>query len=783
MAKVFFGYPELPLKIGEVCRTAAARIAKFDGITVETWQDHEVGGRVVMNEVLDSIESADMCVFDLTQLNPNVLFEVGFAIARAKLIWLTIDTTVSTALSDWNRLGVLTPLGFTSYKNSGELAQKFFDADPTTTLVPVYDQIIEPSFDEDGRRSSLLYCPTFEPFEASSRLSTLVEERRRRGLAVTVSDPTESSLDPLTWYAPKLQAAAGVLVSFAGPGRNNAKIHNLRHALIAGLAVGFEIPLLMLAEEDYSPPFDYKDRLTVYETAEECTAVARRWLDRLRVEGISWSRPRAELRSALFGLRFGEHVAENEYAELNDYFVETAAYGAVVAARDSIFVGHRGTGKTANALQAFDEIARNKTNLAVLVKPPGFEFPGLLAAVARIPNHQHDYLFDTLWRFVVQTEIAAAALFRIEARAPGVPADAAEEAFLKYVDSAPFRVRADISVRLEQALNHLLSATEVPSVTAESTRDLINEAFHDKALAELRHQLGPVLRDRKRVAVFIDNLDKGWEARADLNVLARLILGLLTARGRLVTDFKKSDSWRDEIQLTIAIFLRSDIYNYLKTQAREPDKLPLETIEWRDPETLLTVIESRFLAGRSDTEDAGDLWTKYFCPTVDGVPTRQFVCDAVLPRPRDIVYFCNAAVGRAIDRRHDQVLEEDFKAAVDTYSTYAYEALLVENGITIPEMTEALLSLLGSPVVQPRSVVLAGLKASGLPDDRCEPVLAKLISMSVLGLETDTDIFDYPEVGSQMERAAAYANRVQPDIARQRLRLHQAFWSFLGATN
>lgn len=141
MAKVFFGYPELPLKIGEVCRTAAARIAKFDGITVETWQDHEVGGRVVMNEVLDSIESADMCVFDLTQLNPNVLFEVGFAIARAKLIWLTIDTTVSTALSDWNRLGVLTPLGFTSYKNSGELAQKFFDADPTTTLVPVYDQM------------------------------------------------------------------------------------------------------------------------------------------------------------------------------------------------------------------------------------------------------------------------------------------------------------------------------------------------------------------------------------------------------------------------------------------------------------------------------------------------------------------------------------------------------------------------------------------------------------------------------------------------------------------
>ena len=42
----------------------------------------------------------------------------------------------------------------------------------------------------------------------------------------------------------------------------------------------------------------------------------------------------------------------------------------------------------------------------------------------------------------------------------------------------------------------------------------------------IRDRLGPVVANRSRIAILIDNLDKGWERSADLNVLSDLLLGL-----------------------------------------------------------------------------------------------------------------------------------------------------------------------------------------------------------------------------------------------------------------
>jgi hypothetical protein len=776
---IFFGYPAQSPAHTEILRTAAKQIEEQTGASPVLWEDMRVDGRIIMRHVLSAIDDADMCIFDLTWQSENVLFEAGYAIARGKRVWLTMDTTVATAKMQWREFGLFKPVGYTEYRNSSELVACFVDADPLNAVTTVYDDLIEPSLPEDEARRSVLYCSTFEPFEASNRLSRLLRDRQKRGLNLVVSDPSESGLEPITWYAPAITRSAGVLVHFAGSQRNLASLHNRRHALVAGMACGVEVPTLMLSEAGYPAPFDYETLLKSYDTAEECVAIARGWLDQLELEKVQWNAPRASLHTALSGLRFGEHVAENELAELADYFVETSAFKEVVAARDTIFVGQRGTGKTANATQAFELIASNKTNMAVLIKPPGFEFPALFSVIDRLPAFQHDYFFDALWRFVIQTEIATSVLARIEDRAVGVPLDSAEEGFVSYAERAPFDMRADMSVRLEQALDHLISTIGNSDVAAGETRNLINEAFHSNALVELRHQLGPVLKDKRRVAIFVDNLDKGWERGANFKLVARLILGLLTARGKLVRDFQRQDYWRDRIKLTVAMFLRSDIYGYLVKEAREPDKLPISTISWRDGATLLTVVESRFISSSASPSKAADLWKRYFCETIAGQPTRDFIVSVVLPRPRDIVYFCNAAVGRAIDRRHERVESEDFQAAEETYSQYAYEALLVENGVTIPEMREALFEFLGANPVLTRSEILALLESASLPEGRRAEVLAKLVLTSFLGLETKPDTFTFADVGSAMDRAAALASKLQPNPDDQRFKIHRAFHSFL----
>lgn len=780
MAKVFFGYPGNPVAAAETLRATANRLNDA-GIEAMTWEDLNIAGRVVVGRVLDAIDCAEMTVFDLTRPNENVLFEAGYAIARAKPVWLTLDKTVASSKAAWRELAILKPVGYQSYNNSKELAAQFFSSRPDETLAPVFDDLIDPNLpDGPVSRDSLLYCPTFAPFEASMRLTSLVAKQARRGINVISADPAESSFEPLSWYAEKFAQSAGVLISFAGDARARATEFNRRYAFLAGMAAGFEIPLLMLAEGDYLAPFDYEAMLKTYVRPSECEAIARDWLSELRSEsGVEFTRSSGTTRSALGRLRFGEHVAENESRRLAEYFIATAAYQEVVSTRDAIFVGHRGTGKTANALYAYDEVARNKTNLAVLIKPPGLEYPAIVAAVERLQVAQRDYFFDALWRFVIQTEIAATALARIDERPSGVPRSVEEERFVAYLGSAPFDVRADLSVRLEQALDHLVATLGPASEIARTDRDLINEAFHSSALAELRHHLGPVVKDRKRVAVFVDNLDKGWERGADFDIVSRMILGLLVARGNIVKDFGREDSWRDRIALTVAIFLRSDVYNYLRAAAREPDKLPISTIAWRDPDVLMRVLEERFLASDATPANAAQLWDRYFCKTVRGVPTKQYLAYTVLPRPRDLVYLCNAAVGWAVDRQHDQVMEDDFLSAEAMYSQYAYDALLVENGVTIPEIRDGLLGFLGAPSEMSTKEALSALSAAGIPENRLRPVFEKLVAVSFFGLETSKGHFTYPEVGTELAKASAQAARVEPVSDDRRVQIRVAFRTFL----
>ncbi|WP_157411292.1 P-loop ATPase, Sll1717 family [Actinoplanes rectilineatus] len=778
MLSVFFGYASDNKGRVETIRSAASSIASEIGVDSVLWQDMRVDGAVIINRIFEAIDSASMCVFDLTDLNENVLFEAGYAAARGKPLWLTFDQTVANARKKINSFAILSPIGLVPYSNSKDLRNRFLSENPIATLTPVYDDLIDPNLPDDPHQDSLYYSMTFESFEASNRLSSFLDRRRQSGLSLLVSDPRESALDPITWIAPTLARSAGSLIHFAGRSRRKASLHNRRNAFIAGLAHGLESQVLLLAEDDYNVPFDLVTVMKKYSSAAQCVSIAEEWLSNIDFHGFQWTSRSTSTRSPLSGLRFGQHVAENELQELSDYFIQTAAFEDVVAARDTIFVGQRGTGKTANAIQAFETVSSNKTNMGVLIKPPGFEFPALLAIIEKLPEFQHDYFFDSLWRFVIQTEMASSVFLQLSKRTIGVPLDKVEQEFLTYATTAPFDITGDITTRLDQALDNLIASVD-NATTADKSRSLINEAFHDRHLSDLRAELGKILNGKKRVAIFVDNLDKGWQKGADFKLIARLILGLLSAKGRVIREFERHDWWRHKVKLTMAIFLRSDIYRYLHEEAREPDKLPISSIDWQDKETLYSLIEERFVTGATENRSRNDLWNRYFCQEVQGLSTKDFISRYVLPRPRDIVFYCNEAVGRAINRRHNRVEAEDFTAALETYSTQAHQALLVENGVTIPELEDALFGLLGADSVITRSKANLLLSEAGFTDNRAHAVIQKLIDASFFGLETSPGSFTHTDVGPNVRRAIALAKRLQPDAGKQQLQIHPAYHSFL----
>ena len=91
--------------------------------------------------------------------------------------------------------------------------------------------------------------------------------------------------------------------------------------------------------------------------------------------------------------------------------------------------------------------------------------------------------------------------------------------------------------------------------------------------------LGDVLDNRAKVTVLVDNLDKAWTPNGDLQLLSDLIFGLLSASRRVAEDFERDASGRARVNLSFALFLRSDIFAAILQFAKERDKLTASQLE------------------------------------------------------------------------------------------------------------------------------------------------------------------------------------------------------------
>jgi hypothetical protein len=769
----------------ETIANAAARIGETAGVVAVTWEDLAIGGKLIISEIARAIDSSDLAVFEITELNQNVMFELGYAIGREKRVWLLRDTTDELAERRWKQVKVLASVGYESYANSDEIRIAFLRERPHLSSRTIFDEAIAPSL-QPALFDSLLYVTSPHNSEAERDLRRRVLQEQKSGVAVIVDDATESAMQPLTWYAQQIYGAAAVVVHFVSPRRRGADVHNARSALISGLAHGMARPLLIAAQDEYHAPIDYQDLLYVYKTARDCVTYVDRWLTRTleathaKQRDVTVRQTRVHLATELRSLRFGDPVAENEAEALNEYFIETAAFDEVLSSRTMVFVGRKGTGKTANLIRASEVIGEDRRRLVCVIKPFGYELEAVIRLLKRFGSHDaQDYVVESLWKYLLLSEITLAAAAEIEAR-PAAPELGSPEAdLLAYLEGEGNILTLDFAVRLERAIDSLLSLPRTND-RIEDERAQITEALHGKPIRELRVLLGRLLERRTQVAVLVDNLDKPWDRSGDLDALSTFLLGLLTAIGRVEADFSRSDSWRRPVPLTLAVFLRSDIFARVLRGAREPDKIPFTRIAWDDPELLLRVVEERYLAARGGVASPNELWEKYFATRTGGMETTAYLLRRILPRPRDIVYLANAAITTAINRRHQRIESEDIEEAEKIYSQFAFEALLVEDEALGVPLETTLYEFAGSAPIVSESELEAILTAAGLAGAEHDHVIETLRVLSFLGVETRDGEFAYSDDPRDMQRADVLARKL--GSARSlgpRYRIHPAFRPYL----
>src|ERR1700733_6028524 len=144
--------------IPEIFRNALKEINKSHAVSLTSWEDTKVDGKIVIDIIVDQIDKAELFVADLTGINPNVLFELGFAIARNKRIWLLVDNSITRAREDFQDLRLLTTVGSVDYSNSTQVVTKFFKARPYEELnATIFDRHIKASLGSELAPSGMLY--------------------------------------------------------------------------------------------------------------------------------------------------------------------------------------------------------------------------------------------------------------------------------------------------------------------------------------------------------------------------------------------------------------------------------------------------------------------------------------------------------------------------------------------------------------------------------------------------------------------------------------------------
>ena len=782
--KCFFAYSSKPPSHVEIIEEAIKEINNSKIAEVIGWRKISTTGKYIIIEICKKINSCSVFLCDLTTLNNNVLFELGYAIAAKKRIFIFLDTNIEKAKLDFEKFNFLTIIGYSQYSNTRDIAEAFYREEPHKNLKDtVYSQAIESVINKESNRfPTLFYLKSGIETESSFRVSRRIKASKIRHVT---DDPQEVRMQPLSWYIEEVTNSFCVIAHFLSQEHEGCKQHNAKISFISGLAYGLGKPLLMLAHEPFDSPIDYKGLLKTHDTPSKCQKIVDQWLsekEKMYVESKkdeeSFSQE-VKAQSLLAQISIGDYIAEQEKEEISNYFVETSAYKEALDSKNCIFIGRKGSGKSAILYKLQDELSSDKRNHVCLITPVGYELEGLVSMMKQsIPISEKGFLTESVWKFLVYTELARS-IYETLSEKPGYyNLSDFESNLINLVEQNDRLIKPDFSIRLEYVVNRV---KDIGSNTiAAEQRIKISELLHNEIIWKLRKALGIVLHDKNRVFILIDNLDKNWKQGTDLQTLSYFLLGLLSVSRRICDDFKKSDSRREKVQLSVIIFLRDDIFSYIMKYARERDKISYTRINWDDPLLLLRVIEERFISNESFSS-RGDIWKTYFCPTVRGVETKDFIIQNIIPRPRDIIYVVRTALANAINHKNALIEEEDIIDAQKKYSQYALNSLLVENGISLENFENLLYEFAGMPEIVNENEIYNIMKKCSIPLGEEKNILDLLCDRTFIGREIESNDFRFQYNTDDSKKYEVMSRKTAENSIDKlkRFKINKAFHSYL----
>ena len=686
----FFAYPGTPM-----LRDFTSKLVeelRVRGFVGERWED-SVKNDLLFSKVCEGIYSNDFLLAEVTQANANVLLEIGYALAVGRMPVLLQNTN----WQPWERR-LLISLESCLYETRDDIHQYIANLVSGTSLSLDGPDRQLPYLENMGifeSQEDPLTVLHLKPKLAADWISRVDRTLSRGFFKLSKVDPSDSTYDEFYPQARSIQRSSLVVASLLNGNIVDYEQHNANVSLLIGFAIGLGKRVLVLQDRPIAPILDLGSVSRPIETESQAEQVVKSWIDgqaRLSLTQDVESRRSVIRRQRADRLRsiYLGHPDALQDNRLLDYFVPTKEFEDAVEGRRTLFIGRRGSGKSANFQAIRDELRQRPNVVTVEIAPDDFELERISAFI------QDDYelinpkmVFQHIWHYVLISEV----LKCLEEQTDSLyhsPEDRGRDYLRRYYDEHFEELNIDFGSRVLSALQDV-----VVQESNISTSERVGRI--EESIKELRnYDLGRRLSDFANAEGIIfymvaDDLDKHW--RPDTRQSIDLLIGLVSEVDRIQRLFQQ--------RFRPVLFLREDIYDVLSQYDDDLPKRNMLRLEWTRSNLKHLVAERlAFAAGESNVSD-DDTWAGIFPDLVDGQSSVDYILSRSLPRPRDVLDFCQKSVDQAQRNGHNHVVAQDIVDGEQEFSSALFWSIESEFRGLYPGLVEILIGFERVPESMP----------------------------------------------------------------------------------
>ncbi len=731
----FYAYPSKPREIGNTIESGVT-LVNDDQIKIETWKALDIAGHFISTEVVDAIKRSDFVVADITLLNFNVTYEIGYAIGNGKRILLTKNKSISQTGPTITEVGIYDTLGYLEYQNSKELAKILKDANKSKNL-NVSSKI--------NIKSPVYLLEGFHKTDWSTRIVSRIKKSR---YLFRSFDPNEQPRLSANDAINEVSQSYGVVVPLLGSQDVGNEVHNLRAAFIAGLAEGMNKALCLLQNTHDPVPLDYRDFVnTTYNLyqindhiAEFSGKIAEAFQQGNQIESQVPD-------TFLQALDLGSTSAENEMRTLESYYLKTDQFLKSLRGEANIVVGRKGSGKSAIFLQVRDRERNKVGNIVLDLKPDGYKlikFKELILSFLEEGTFQHTVM--AFWEYVLLLEICYKILEKDKEHHKRD--HTLYGPYTKLADlynAKGYETQGDFSERMSNLIekiskNYLVNHRDKKDVRLSISN--LTEILYLHDVKELENQVIDYMKNKEVLWLLFDNIDKGWPTSGLEHEDLLIIRALIDATKKMERQFSRS-----KVDVNSIIFLRNDVYELLVKETSDRGKEASVLLDWTDPDLLRELIRLRIVSNEIKGETTFEsLWLELCISHYKGEESSQYLIERSLMRPRFLLNLINQCKSFAINLNHDKIQEEDIKKGLTAYSTdlltdIGYEINDVDN-----QVKDILYAFIGSKSKLKQKEINKLFSEFELDEDLFDKTFKLLLWYGFLGIIIDDDnkyIYDF----------------------------------------